>query len=478
MNTLPTGQGILREDFIMITLRRIAPAPPSDKDALSWVRESLFGRLYLKYLERFRTLRPIVQWLWRKGYPIYAKYSPLRLLRAKVLTLVKLSVQAARSPEGVWRLAKAETVETPHPAVFPAKDQDYLTAPHDRYVFPDIFVTTVRDAVVTGETNLILTGEEALCHDLYDFPRDYTSEELHGRTVINLKTSCVRWLVNDASPESVPVAAAFVDACALNYAHWMTEVLPRICLFCSEDRFRDVPIVVNDGLHQNLMASLFVVTAPGRTIITLPAGRALRVERLFVVSPTGYVPFERRTNKLSGHSHGVFSPHAFRVLRERVKAWMPEAEEGSSSPQNIYLRRNSGIRKVINGSEIERLLAERGFAVVEPEHLTFAQQVKLFANADMVVGGSGAALANLVFCPPDTLIVVLISKFPDIPYWYWQNIACANGNAVSYVLGRIAKDGYSGIHSNYSVDTVDLLSAIETGGSNGKQNPSDSIHRP
>lgn len=444
---------------IMPTLRRIGPAPLSDKDAASRLRESLFGKMYIKYLKRFLTFRLLAQWLWRNGFPIYAKYSTLSF--AKLIPIVKLSAYVERTPEGVWRLAEAETVDTPSPAVFPAKDQDYLMAPHDRYVFPDIFVTTVHEALVTGGTNLILTGKEVLCHDLYDFRRDYTSEELHGRIVINPKTMRVRWLMNDAAPESVPVAAAFVDACALNYAHWMTEVLPRICLFCSEDRFRDVPIVVNDGLHQNLMESLFMVAGQGRMIITLPTGRALRVERLFAVSPAGYVPFERRTNKMSGHSHGVFSPHTFHVLCECLKARVPQADE-RSSPRKIYLWRNSGVRRIVNGSEIEHLLIERGFSVIDPELLTFAQQVTLFADAEVVIGGSGAALANLVFCPPNTHIIIYISKFPNTSYWYWQNIACAVGNRVKYVLGNVEKFTSAGIHSDFYVNPTDVLDVLNT----------------
>ena len=442
---------------IMPTLRRIGPAPLSDKDAASRLRESLFGKVYIKYLKRFLTFRLLAQWLWRNGFPIYVKYSTLSF--AKLIPIIKLSAYAERTPEGVQRLAEAETVDTPSPAVFPAKDQDYLVAPHDRYVFPDMFVTTVHEALVTGETNLILTGKEVLCHDLYDFRRDYTSEELHGRIVINPKTMRVRWLVNDAAPESVPVAAAFVDACALNYAHWMTEVLPRICLFCSEDRFRDVPIVVNDGMHQNLMESLFMVAGQGRKIITLPTGRALRVERLFAVSPAGYVPFERRTNKLSGHSHGVFSPFALNFLVKKIRNSF--GSNNNCLPKKIVIRRNSGVRLVVNAADIEKQLLDRRFSVIEPEKLKFSEQVQLFSQAEIIVGATGASFANIVFCKPSAQIVIMISKHESMPYWYWQNIVRSVGCRVNYVLGDIVRASDLGIHGDFRVNPMDVLDAIE-----------------
>jgi capsular polysaccharide biosynthesis protein len=119
------------------------------------------------------------------------------------------------------------------------------------------------------------------------------------------------------------------------------------------------------------------------------------------------------------------------------------------------------VRKILNESEIEDLFQKRGFTTVEAERLTFSEQVALFSQADILVGGSGAAMANLVFCPPTTKILIFISKFPDTSYWYWQNIACAIGNRVTYVLGPIEQNKSAGIHADYSINPADALNALE-----------------
>lgn len=54
---------------------------------------------------------------------------------------------------------------------------------------------------------------------------------------------------------------------------------------------------------------------------------------------------------------------------------------GSCEPapgRRLYLRRNSQFRPIRNAGEVEALLSELGFQVVEPEKLSFAEQVKLF----------------------------------------------------------------------------------------------------
>jgi capsular polysaccharide biosynthesis protein len=106
---------------------------------------------------------------------------------------------------------------------------------------------------------------------------------------------------------------------------------------------------------------------------------------------------------------------------------------------------------VTNGVEIEELLLSNGFVAVEPEKLTFAEQMALFSNVEEVVGSSGAALANLIFLPPTSAVNILIGKLSGTSYWYWQNIACASGKRVNYVLGNIGTSG-AGIHSNFSID--------------------------
>lgn len=427
-------------------------------DPLSRLRQSRFGRIYRNHLKKNKLFTLLAAWLWRNGYPIYIRFKVRTSKSSLYLPMVKLSEYTSNSPELVYKLAEVETVNTPLPAVYPNKDSKYLAALHERYIFPSIFVTTVYNASVIGGTNLIKAGGVILCHDLYDFSRDFTSEELHGRAVIYPNKNRLHWFMDDSKPEVLPSAAVFVDACAHNYAHWMTEVLPRICLFCMDERFDGIPVIVNDNLHANLMESLLMIAGANHTIMTLPIGRSVEIEQLFSVSPTGYVPFERRTNRLINHSHGLFSPYALTALGNKLKAIVPA--DGIVSPQKIYLRRNSGIRKIINNAEIETVLTRNGFSIIEPEQLSFAQQVILFSNANVVVAGTGAACANLIFCKPAAHILILISKHKDLSYGYWQNMSCAIGGRVTYVLGDVEKKSALNIHGDYSINTADILAAL------------------
>lgn len=434
-------------------------------DIVARLKATAIGRAYVSRLKHYPFVRGVVIFLWRTTYPIYVNYISIFLKNRQLKrwqSLIKLSDLTKSRRLAAIQLMNAIVVETPAPKVFPARDQGYLEAPHDRYNAPAIYVATISDGTIYGGSNLILTKDGVICHDLYDFERDYTSEEVHGRTLIDPKSSRIRWLLHDEVPERLPAAAAFVDACAANYAHWLTEVLPRIAAFCAETQFNGVPIVVNDGLHKNIMESLFLVAGSEREIITLSIGRALAVDELYLTSVAGYVPFERRTTKLSSHSHGVFSPQAFELIRNQVATFAKKLPE-QAWPEKIYLRRNSGARKVTNAADLEELLVARGYVIVEPERLTFLQQAQLFSHAKIIVGSSGAALANIVFAPSDATIYILIGKFPDTSYWYWQNIACASGKKINYVLGDVADGSDRSIHSDFMINLDDISQLIDGG---------------
>ncbi len=448
-------------------VREIGPPPISSGDGylISRIRSSFFGRIYTKYLKQYSTIRWLAILIWSSGYPIFLRciVSPIIFLRLyfdkdkrcqlRWRELVRQSEFVARIAAPSHMLSGVSEVKTPFPLAFPETERGCLVAPHEWYLFPEIFVSEVSEAMVFGGSNLVFTGNVVLCHDLYDFPRDSTSEELHGRALIDAKNGRVRWLLHDQAPEKISSAAVFTDACASNYAHWLTEVLPRIAMFCAEKKFARVPLIVDAGLHYNLMESLLFTAGGDREIICLPIGRAISVDCLYITSTCGYVPFGRRNTKMTGHSHGVFSPVAFENVRVKLIN-LAQQSGGGELPKKIYIRRTSGTRKVTNVAEIENLLVLRGFSIIEPEKLSFLEQVRLFANADIIFGSSGAALANIIFCRPGTEINIFISVFADTSYWYWQNIACAIGCGVNYYFGKTLDNSRFGIHSDFQVDPI------------------------
>lgn len=443
---------------------RIISSKDISIDTLSRLRKSKLNHIYQQYLKKYSITRNIITWLWRTCFPVYIKHiSPLLKKESRRwMSLVSFSVKTEHTPMNRYELTDQSVVKTTLLAVFPNQDQHYLGSKHDQYVYPAVFVTTVQDAMVYGGTNLIKLKNQVLCHDLYHFAQDYTSEELHGRIMIHAQQNRIRWILHDDNPAAISMAATFVDSCASNYAHWLTEVLPKICLFCTDNRFDGIPIIVNSHLHDNLKASLFLLSGD-REVIFLPIGRAIQVEHLYFMSPTGYVPFEKRPNTPTQNgSHGIFSPYAFKMLRDQLTKKLPLLTS-ADFPKRIYLRRVSNTRKLLNESEIETLLVEHGFSIIATERLSFAAQVALFQHADVIIGPTGAACANIIFSNPQANIAILMAIHKNMPYRYWLNMSNAAGvKNISYILGKITQNKALDFHGDYTINIQDVACYLNT----------------
>jgi capsular polysaccharide biosynthesis protein len=64
-------------------------------------------------------------------------------------------------------------------------------------------------------------------------------------------------------------------------------------------------------------------------------------------------------------------------------------------------------RPCSNVEEVERFFADRGYVVVAPEELSFAEQVATFAGARVVAGFGGAGMFNLAYAESLETVIVL-----------------------------------------------------------------------
>jgi len=70
---------------------------------------------------------------------------------------------------------------------------------------------------------------------------------------------------------------------------------------------------------------------------------------------------------------------------------------------------------------LEEELAKRGFRVVVPENLTLTEQIQAFSSAEIVIGASGSAMSNLIWCPENVKVVVL--KHANLsPDFIWNRV--------------------------------------------------------
>jgi|GEM_PF-704389 len=421
------------------------------------LKSTCIGNLYINHLKKNHTIRNIVITTWPIFFRFYAKHKlKLSYLKYRMLTLSTFIESKNINKKIIFA---RQNVKTAIPRVFPETDTKHVKSshlpPHDSYDFPDIYLSEIKNAVVHGGTNLIKCDDQIIAHDLYNFDTDSTSEEFHGKNAINRKSNTIKSILFNNITREVEIAASFLDALASNYAHFITEILPRIAIFAQMQEYKEVPILINANLHPNILNAIAIVSGNDRKIIFVENSVSIAVKHLIVISPTGYVQFERINKKSLNNCHGLFSPQAFAELKKQIIQNSPPANK--EYPKKIYLRRRNAARSIENNYELEEHLIAGGFRVLEPDLIDFLEQTRIFANADIIVAPSGAALANIIFCRPQTKIIILMPRYRHTNYWYWQNMAKAAGCEVTYILGQ---EKSKTIHSSFSVNIDDILNIV------------------
>jgi len=180
---------------------------------------------------------------------------------------------------------------------------------------------------------------------------------------------------------------SFVNRLDSNIYHWLTESCAQVEYLRASGY--DGSVLVRDGSPEFVTASLAMLGIDKASLRRWPvswdrmrgddARLGAQVSNLVCASPVGSPKFP--------------SVHSLRWLREEFRAGCGADESGDV---RLYVDRD-GWRSVRNREEVHTCVRARGFRIVEPSTLGFANQVQLFSQARVIVGPHGAGLTNALF---------------------------------------------------------------------------------
>ena len=181
--------------------------------------------------------------------------------------------------------------------------------------------------------------------------------------------------------------------------HWLLNILPKLWMALESGHLLQAPVLVPpNGLKGTFWESLSAVVSERIEIRSAGSGPIFVNRAQVLLSPYFEAPGR------SGHLDDLMMPlgsfciHCLRNFRDRISESISAIGSSASSVKadKIYLRR-TGSSRPIDDSDLVHSLLRKGFVVVEPESLSFAEQVLLFKRARTIVGISGSVFANILF---------------------------------------------------------------------------------
>ena len=250
----------------------------------------------------------------------------------------------------------------------------------------------------------------------------------------------------------------------LNYFHWLVETLPRALAISPIIRGRSGeygPVVVDSRLPSQQYEALRLVIGADAKVLRPEINRLVFSRSWLFSSPPNRVNDVFDRPYLPDFVH--IDTSVMRVLSDFVTSRVGRSGRASRA---IYIRRPPGrARSPENQVALISELVAMGFEVVSPEHLSFAEQVRLFQSAAIVVAPSGAALANMVWMKPEATVIILAPRHPYKAYPYWEQLAASAQLDLRILwqapVAPIQVFNERAWHSDYCVDVAEVLRAVK-----------------
>lgn len=269
-------------------------------------------------------------------------------------------------------------------------------------------------------------------------------------------------VVNCPDAQDVPAGIVVFGSGTLNWYHWLIEILPAACLAEGlPAEFDAFPLLVPEAcLNLKTFRDSLSLFAGSRKVVGVEAGKTLRVGQLVLIDGVASGPMNLRAGHWPTLSDYCQNAGVLRRYRAAILKRLSISETRPS--RRIFLARDSG-RRNYNQSDLLAIAERHGFEPVFPERMTFREQVAMYAEAEVLLGPSGAAFANVLFCQPGSRSLTWILPQYD-EFCAYSNLANVVGMQLRYLfvtpLTEITSsfDAYS---AAYSLDATKFERALE-----------------
>lgn len=214
-----------------------------------------------------------------------------------------------------------------------------------------------------------------------------------------------------------------------NIAHWTLDWLARLAAADEAGIGYDCAVGTAALEHEFEKASLRRFMDITR-FIALKNATVYRFEELLLVGNVG----ERL-------HHPCYNGNS--ELLTRLRNTIMKSQPSSRS-RRLYVPR-AHTRRVVNDNDVFGLLQCFGFEKIDTDAMSYDEQVRVFSEAEAIVGPHGAALTNLIFARENCKILELFPKYGGSAAYY--HIATSMGCKYSCYTDRLSDPEFEAIES-------------------------------
>lgn len=287
--------------------------------------------------------------------------------------LRKIRNGTAYGPHHIGRVQPTETVRLP--------------AVH-YYLFENARISVNSSSVILSDNQVIIERAMGPDQSEYDFSSGHVIA--HG-----IDTAIVR--LGEAEKKNKGIFLGGNGSS--NYYHWMVEILTKFEFIpMLPEQYRAFPLLISEDVNRipSFRYTLDKLAKDYETIV-LNKESSYVVDKLIFINSPNNLPFNLSSSGVIKCSHTTINPRSIDYLRQTILEDVLLTRIPCNYPKKIFLCRKSGLRNY-NQDEVFKILKTAGFTKVFMEDLHFLEQVRIVHYADFIVGPTGAAWTNLIYC--------------------------------------------------------------------------------
>ncbi len=204
-----------------------------------------------------------------------------------------------------------------------------------------------------------------------------------------------------------------------NFFHWLFDVLPRIAIVEKKDKLREINFFLCPELNKWQLETLDILGISKTKCLSSVHYRHIESNNIITTSH----PWVRTENIINEIEN----------LPSWISNWLKQKflpfKSNNKFPKKFFIDRSDStsnlkdLRYIINENEVLDFVKSKGFETIKLSELSFKDELKLFNDADTVIGLQGAGLTNLIWCNQNTKIIELRSKLTNKLF---ENLAFQN----------------------------------------------------
>jgi len=289
------------------------------------------------------------------------------------------------------------------------------------------YAVHIKNAIIYGDSNLITLFHNQVLYDLpiYDEFKRYKYTNFNSKIITVKGNTVFYWKgITDNLEKAVWMGGNF----SWNYYHLLYEFVIKFLYLNNLDISLDIPVLVDQYCLEvpQYKELIDIANRKGYRLIGVDRQRRVKVKELIYINCPNLIPPNIKNNDQVNDIQ--FDIKILSELRRYFLSYSSQRE----FPRRLFIsRKNASGRRRFNEDAVMKLLSKFGFEAVFPEKMSIPDQISLFNQADWIIGGSGAAFTNILFCRNSTKIIIFSKEYFN--FSGFSTIASALGIYLLYI---------------------------------------------